>query len=352
MHTESRTVRPHGAARAFGTPRSEGQSHRGWRRGGLRASLKSLLVGVVAAAGLTVLAAAPSAASAQECARTYTTSELSRDLGSMTTALRSKDESGYLNTGQRLANQIACVRKDLPSRVFASAYRHIGAYYYLKGDFDQSKRWFKTAIELEPSYEWDIAELALDHPLRRAFDAQRSSATEPPVAIPGKALAPPSGATLKLDGRALTAAEATLDRPHLLLVVGDDRQARQVLVIDGNQIPEQFLTDADGDAAADAADPEDAYAAVKVERVRPPAKTPLMISGGALAIAGGAIYATSFATKAKFESASTRADLDKYRGLTNTLVVAAGATFAVGLGIEYVGIVISDQPGFALRGRF
>ena len=224
-------------------------------------------------------------AAAQECARSYTTAELSRDLGAMTTALRAKNDSDYRNVGQRLANQIACVRKDLPQRVWASAYRHLGAYYYMVGDFEQSQRWFKTAIELEPSYEWDIAELTLDHPLRRAFDAQRGAATEAVVALEGRALAPPSGGTLKLDGRPLTEPAATLDRPHLLMVVGEDRQVRQVLLIEGNAIPEQFLMDATPDAAAAAApggkgkkggdaNPDDAYATRQVYRVRPPAKTP------------------------------------------------------------------------------
>jgi hypothetical protein len=302
-------------------------------------------------------------AQAVDCARTYTTSELSRDLGAMTAALRGKDDATYKSTGQRLSNQIGCLRTPVPSRVFASAYRHIGAYHYMMGQFDQSKRWFKTGIELEPSYEWDLAELTLDHPLRRAFDAQRSSATESPASIEGKEISPPAGASLMLDGRKLTKAAATLDRPHLLMVVGEDRQVRQVLVIEGNAIPEQFLTDKAGVSAAappskskgrkpDPVDPDDAYATRRVYRVRPPAKTPLMVTGGALALAGGAIYATSFATRTKFDSATTQTDLDKYKRLTNTLVVSAGATAALGLGIEYVGIIISEQPGLALRGRF
>ncbi|HCH63906.1 MAG TPA: hypothetical protein DFR83_13960 [Deltaproteobacteria bacterium] len=301
---------------------------------------------------VTLLAAATvgTEAAAQDCARSYTTAELSRDLGAMTTALRAKNDSDYRDVGQRLSNQIACVRKDLPQRVWASAYRHLGAYYYMVGDFDQSKRWFKTAIELEPSYEWDIAELTLDHPLRRAFDAQRGAATEDPVALDGKALAPPSGATLKIDGRPLTESSATLDRPHILMVVGTDRVAREVFLIEGNEIPDQFLTD--GDAVADEAPAADLYAAKKVERVRPPAKTPLMVTGGALAVVGGALYGTSFATRSQFYSAKTTADLDKYRSLTNTLVVAAGTTLALGIGVEYVGIIISDRPGVALRGRF
>jgi len=269
----------------------------------------------------------------------------------MTTALRSKDESAYRETGKRLSTQIGCLRKDLPARVFASAYRHVGAYYFMEGDFEQAKRWFMTALEIEPSYEWDAAELALDHPLRRAFDAQRNTATAEPVPLTGKAIAAPSAGTLKLDGRALTEAAATLDRPHILMVVGDDRVALEVFLIDGNSIPEQFLTEGDVEQEEEV-DPSEAYVAQKVERIRPPAKTPLMLTGGGLAIAGGAMWATTFATRAKFDAATSVADLDKYKRLTNTLVVASGVTIALGVGVEYVGIIISEQPGVALGGRF
>jgi len=332
------------------------------RKGSGRTLRRMLLAATLGLAGTFTVGATDANAQSAECARTYTTSELSRDLGAMTSALRSKDEATYKSTGQRLSNQIGCVRAPVPSRVFASAYRHIGAYHYMMGQFDQSKRWFKTGIELEPSYEWDLAELALDHPLRRAFDAQRSSATESPVELDGKEIAPPAGASLMLDGRKLTKAAATLDRPHLLMVVGEDRQVRQVFVIEGNAIPEQFLADSAGAVAvaptkgkgkqAEPVNPDDMYATRQVYRVRPPAKTPLMVTGGALALAGGALYATSFATRSKFDAATTQADLDKYKRLTNTLVVSAGATVALGIGVEYVGVIISEQPGLAIRGRF
>jgi tetratricopeptide (TPR) repeat protein len=305
---------------------------------------------ILGGSSLVAAATVGAEASAQDCARAYTSAELSRDLGAMTTALRAKNESDYRNVGQRLSTQIACVRKDLPQRVWASAYRHLGAYFYMAGNFEESKRWFKTAIELEPSYEWDIAELTIDHPLRRAFDAQRNAATEPPVALAGKTLAPPSGGKIKLDGRELDEPAATLDRPHILMVVGDDRVARQVFLIEGNEIPAQFL--GEGEAVASDEKPEDLYAARTVERVRPPAKTPLMVTGGALALVGGALYGTSFATRSQFYEATTPADLDKYRNLTNTLVIAAGASLAIGVGVEYVGIIISEQPGLAFQGRF
>ncbi len=310
-------------------------------------------------AGVFTVWVGGSDAMAADCARTYTKQELSRDIGTLNNALRNQDEAAFRDTGGRMAQQIACVRDDLNTIVFATAYRHIGAYYYMTGDFEQSKRWFKTALELEPTFEYGAGDLAMDHPLRRAFDAQRPAASDAPVALEGRELAVPAGAKLKLDGKRLTEAAATLDRPHLLLVVGEDAQVRQVIVIEGNAIPEQFLQSGAAPVAAattkkptNTPNPDDPYAEVKVARVRPPAKTPLMLSGGVLALAGGAIYATSFSTRAKFDAATTTADLDRYRRLTNTLVVSAGATVALGLGVEYVGIIISDEPGLAIRGRF
>jgi hypothetical protein len=100
------------------------------------------------------------------------------------------------------------------------------------------------------------------------------------------------------------------------------------------------------------ASPADDYAVVKVARIRPPAKTPLMITGGAVALGAGALYGASFATRARFDAATTSAEMDRYRGLTNTLVVASGATLAIGLGVEYAGIILDGRPGLQLRARF
>ena len=90
-----------------------------------------------------------------------------------------------------------------------------------------------------------------------------------------------------------------------------------------------------------------------MQRVRPAAKTPLMLSGAVIALGAAGIYGASFATHGKFEAASTTADLEKYQRLTNTLVIASGSTLLVGLGVEYAGIMLGGHgPGFTLRGRF
>ncbi len=103
---------------------------------------------------------------------------------------------------------------------------------------------------------------------------------------------------------------------------------------------------------AAAATPEDEYAVQTVKRVRPKAKTPLMIAGGVAALGAGGLYGASFATRAKFDAASTEEEMLKYRSSTNALVIASGVTLALGLGVEYTAIILDGNPGMMLRGRF
>jgi hypothetical protein len=288
-----------------------------------------------------------------ECARAYTLQEMSQDISNMTRSLRALDETSFRQSGARMQQSLPCLRTKLRPNVHASAYRYVGAYEFLNGDKAQAARWFRLALELDPGFQWDVNELAMDNPMRAAFDQERSAAGASPVAIEGKELVAPAGSKLLLDGRALDEAAATTDRPHLLQVVGNDNTVRQVFLIDGNAIPDQYLQDQDPSAAvADVTAPEDEYAVQSIKRVRPPLKTPLMITGGVVALGAGALYGASFATKAKFEAATTQADMIKHRTTTNTLVIASGVTLAVGLGVEYTAIILDGNPGMMLRGRF
>jgi hypothetical protein len=329
--------------------------------GRLRALAVAALPLLPVAAGLAL---APAEARA-ECARAYTGPELINDLSVMNAALRRLDEDAFKVAGQNLEKNLPCIRTPVQPQVFASAYRMVGAYQFLAGDRAVAAKWFRVALELNPAYEWDVTEFPADHPIREAFVAERYRAGEAKVAIAGKALNEPAGSKLFLDGKPLTKPAATTDRPHLLQVVGADNTVRQVYLIVGNAIPEQYLR-AEDTAVAVAptgkkgdkntpvrADPSDPYAVQKIQRVRPKAKTPLMIAGGAIALGSAGIYGASFATRSSFDEASTTKDLEHYRSLTNTLVIAAGATFAVGIGVEYAAIIIdSNGPALGLRGRF
>ena len=100
------------------------------------------------------------------------------------------------------------------------------------------------ALELDPNFYWDVAELSEDHPIRGFMAELRAEQDNDPVVLDGKSLNIPSGSRILIDGRPLTSPEATLNRPHLLQVVADsDDSVRQVSVIEGNAIPERYLGD-------------------------------------------------------------------------------------------------------------
>ena len=305
-----------------------------------------------------------------ECAVAYTPGQLTDDMAAMTQALRNLDEATFMRIGRQMEASLPCVGRKLPARVYASAYRYIGTQHYLNRDQAAANRWYLTALELDPTFEWDINDLMPGHPLRASFDAQRELASIDPEPIVGKQLLIPAGSELYLDGRVLTEAAATPGRPHLFQVISStDGSLRQSFVIDGSAIPEAFLQDEIVEEAVveapskdkkrnrrnDAEQGEIAYGDIRVDivtRVRPPVKTPLMIAGGAGMVVSAGLYAASYAMYSQFEMASTTDDLLHYQSLTNTLVIASGVTAAAGIGVGYAGVMMSGKPGVFVGGRF
>lgn len=310
------------------------------------------------------LAANPARA---ECKAAYTGAQLVEDLEKMTLSLRSLDEVTFKGAGQRLETGLPCVGNPIPTAVFASAFRYIGAYHYLNQDEAGSRRWFRSSLELDPTFYWDINDLGEGHPLRLLFEEERQGAGAAATPVAGMQLNIPAGAKLLLDGRTLTEAAATLDRPHLLQVVGADNNVRQTFLIEGNNIPERFVraegsteavvaeTDKGKGKGKKGSEPEMAYGDYEVrniERVRPAAKTPLMVTGAVAAVGAGAMYAATFATATRFDEATTTDDLNRYKTLTNALIIASGVTFVAGLGIEYAGVAMGSSPGVFVGGHF
>lgn len=320
----------------------------------------------------------PTAARA-ECKAAYTSAELVNDLTSSQLALRNLDEATFTDAGKRLETGVGCVSNAVPPMVFASAYRYIGAYRYLEHDIDGSRRWFRTSLELDASYQWDANELELDNPIRQVFEEERDAATTAPTKVEGRILSQPAGSTFSLDGRPLTVAAATPNRPHVLQQVATaDKSVRGTWVIDGPAFPDQVLQDASMgaptpeeqaklDKEAKAAKAKAAKekpkvkvanveygdtGAVKVERVRPPEKTPLIIVG-AVAVAGaGALYAASFMTHDQFENSKTTDELLSNQTLTNALVLSSGGVLLAGLGVGYWGVILDGGASVGISGHF
>lgn len=311
-----------------------------------------------------------SPAARAECTQPYPGDQLVNDLQVMQLAMRNLDEATFASAGKRLDVGMPCLTSAAPSPVFASAYRYIGAWHFLvNNDPDKARRWFRTSLEIDPTYAWDASELELGHPMRDVFEQERQVAPTGLAKIEGKVVNKPAGSSITIDGRPLDEAAATTDRPHVVQQVGADRSVRGSWLIEGNAIPAQFLRDEMAPVAADEpaevkkvkkskkstvdlTQPSEGLQVQTVERLRPPEKTPLMI-GGVLGVLGaGGVYAASFATRAQFDQATTTDELERTRDLTNALVLASGGVLLAGVGIGYWGIVLEGGAGVGVGGHF
>ena len=316
-----------------------------------------------------------------ECKVAYTSAELVKDLTSTQLALRALDESTFAQAAGRLENGVGCVSNPVPTMVFASAYRYIGAHRYVENDVEGARRWFRTALELDPSYQWDANELELSNPIRAIFEEERDNAHTPAALAPGGVLSQPAGSTFALDGRPLSVAAASPNRPHILQQIAtSDRSIRAIWLLDGNSFPPQVLQSAvavapSAEEAAQVAKEAKKAAkatagkkvaeservasveysdsgAIVVDRVRPAEKTPLMVIGAVAIVGAGAVYGASFATHDDFVNAGTTDELFRTQSLTNALVVTSGGLLLAGLGVGYWGIVLDGGASVGVSGQF
>ena len=114
------------------------------------------------------------------CAAPYTGAALVKDLGSVASALRNMDDSAFSSSGKALEAGLPCLDQTAPPQLYASAYRYIGAVHFLvDNDVPGARRWFRSSLELEPTYQWDAQELDLGNPLRQAWEAERPNWRRP-----------------------------------------------------------------------------------------------------------------------------------------------------------------------------
>lgn len=282
----------------------------------------------------------------------YTATQLGEDMSNMSAALREASPEAFQEAGSALAEGLPCIQEPMAPVVLSSVYRYMGLHAYFRADEAEARAWFRSALELDSTFDWDVAELPVGDPLRPIFEEERARSGSQKVAVSETAaLNIASGKRLSADGRMLTKPALTLDRPHLIqLIDNSSNTVESVWLIDGNALPPELIVDAGPGAVASGPGSQTVFE--RIERQRPPLKTPALIVGGTFMAAGVGLYAASFSTKAKFDKATTLDDAKAHRGTTNTLVAAAGTAFVAGAGLTYVGFMLDSGPGLAWSGRF
>jgi hypothetical protein len=271
----------------------------------------------------------------------------------MSEKLRAGDEPGLAAIGLNTEKQLACIDSTMAPVILSNLYRFVGLSHFFDGDVDMARWWFRTALELDPSFEWGVGDLASNHPVRDVLDQERNAAVA--AKIPesgGRSLAVPDGGRILVDGRITTEALLTPDRPHLVHWVNvTTNTVEKVWLISGTALPTELLGSATTTQAA-TSENGSALMVERIERSRPPFKTPALIAGGLGFTAGIGLYVASFSTRDKFEKATTISEMEKQQMLTNTLVLASGGAVVVGLGVGYLGIILDGGPGIRLNGSF
>ena len=276
-------------------------------------------------------------------------------------ALREKDAEAFVQSSDALGKQFPCLSEAVPPRMLAAAYRLVGVRHFRTGDEEGAMRWLRTARELDPGFEWDIGTLEVDAPERALYAQQQMFAGLDPVGVPGKLLARPPGTRVLLDGKELKEPSATTDRYHLLQVVDNSGPIRSSQVILGNAFPPALLRVPGAEeadliagkmAAASAQAPAPQSTVERIQRERPPYKSPVLAVGGAGLAGAAALYGLSYGANQDFLSATKTAQLTAARGSANAYFWASVACLAAGTATASWGVYMSDGMGWAYQGSW
>lgn len=265
-------------------------------------------------------------AAAFACDAPYSRESLARDVGAAQSGLREMNDAAFGEAVRSLEAGLPCLDSVLTPGAYAATYRLIGAgSWLLRDDGVGAGRWFRAAVELDPRYDWDVGEIPLNHPMRRAWETERPSANDVPEPVAGMAL---TEGSWTLDGRALSQPAATPARPHLLQQTEASGAVHTWLVY-GNKFPPDALgVPAPVAVVAPAAT---GFDPVVARRERPPAKTPLLLAGIGGVVAAGGLYGASFLTRADFDTATRTEEVQAAAGVTNGLVLGSGGLLAAGV---------------------
>jgi hypothetical protein len=285
----------------------------------------------------------------------FTAKQAALTLSQINSALVKKDTKQIIRDAATLEANLPCMRTPAPPQVFAASYRYIGLGHYYRGDNSTAERWFRTALELNPSHHWGVNEISSDEEVFGIYESQRSIAKTDLVPIEGMQLLPPENTAIYIDGRLWNVASVTPDRPHIVLVASlTDRHIISRHLIDGNNMPDILMAKADPEndkkkqktkkSDKDVSEIDQMFAVQKVKRVRPKAKTPMLISGAATMVVAGGIYSYTILTNEAFYAATTTDEKTAIRKKNNSLIILSMVVAGMGVGVEYAGIMLDTNP--------
>jgi len=218
-------------------------------------------------------------------------------------------------------SHLECLNEPISRTTAAEFHRVSGLSLFLDRNSPDAAKSFAAARAIEPDYSFPTDLIPPGNPMLETYTSVEpdSGATE--------MLARPKTGSIKLDGSGSLNRRVSL--PAIFqLFDGRGAVVKSTLLAPGDALPEY--------ERAGSAAPEKVGGGG--------AKVPLMIGAGAsLAIAGG-LYGSGMATRSGYQNATTVAEAESKRGLTNGLVIGAGVA-----GLAAVGM---GTTSFLLSGKF
>ena len=261
----------------------------------------------------------------------------------MSQAMQNGDDEVIEKIGSLMNRNVLCVEKPVPPNVYAALFRYIGVYYYVNGNEKDAGKWFRTALEIQPDFEWSMKELLPGDPLRAFFEQQRKISQIEPTSLGKFDFLLPEGKFLLLDGKPIKKPIATEERYHALLLI--DKNSQRIegrYLLNGNRFPEALIQKRRSGSGEDG---DELFKVTKLKRVRPPSKTPLLVSGSSALLLAAGLYGSTFKTNADFRAAKTTSEMIQIKEMNNALVISSAVIGVVGLGLGYTGVLIdSDSP--------
>lgn len=304
-----------------------------------------------------LFAASPASAA---CAQPYAKESLIKDLVALQAALRGLDEEGFKSNATRLAQGMECLDSPVPAAVHARAYRYMGALAFIEGNSEEAVAWFRTSLEIDSAFQWDIQDFDAAHPVRQLFEAQRGVTSKPTPMEEAEFVAMVNERIL-VDGREARKPIASPDRNHIVQKLGPDGKVKHSWRIQGNQFPVELLVSPEPESppppvpVAAAPPPPKPSGSLKThvgqdgvmvyEHPRSSVKTPLLAAGGAQLLLAGVAWGYSFVTHGDFDKATTSADIQSTRKLNNTMVLTSGVLTVTGLATGFVGLRLNQGVG-------
>jgi hypothetical protein len=275
------------------------------------------------------------------CENPYSIQDVMSDLTKGKNALKDVENSVLVALGSDIQKKMICLDSKLVGngQVFDKLYRFIGYGYYYSDNQSEAKKWFRSAQEALPSFRYAVDALE-DEGIRELYATVRSQNTLEKNEIEDKSLNIPAGTKLYLNGTLVTKSDFSNNQYNyafLVSAIGDDVQIQARYVFE-DEFPAEILKDGVENDIYDAS-------SKKVDRIRPPEKTPLMILGGVSTILAAGLYGYTFKTNQDFESATTPDDLRSIQSFNNNLIISAGVVGFVGFGLGYTGVLIDSNGG-------